>query len=110
MKMISNTNTTSTSGVTLMSGGIAPRLRRAPLTPGLRAALRPVLGRVEELSGRAIQRRFVARDRVGQVVEGENGGDRDREAERGFDQRFADPGGHRRKTAGAGRGDPLKRR
>src|SRR4051794_40617871 len=97
MKMISSTNTTSTSGVTLMSGAIAPRwsLRRAALTMALRAALGPILDRVEQLAGGAVQRGLVVRDRVRQVVVREHGGNRDGEAERGLDERLADAGRHR---------------
>src|SRR5690242_16669047 len=100
MKMMSSTSTTSTSGVTLMSGltptlGLGRRhavtafrfrvVSTSPVgalgdfaTPGsrLRFALRPVLDRVEQLAGGAVQRAFVAGDLVREVVVREHRGDR----------------------------------
>src|SRR5262249_7752636 len=91
MKMMSNTRTTSTSGVTFMSGVTAPDLRALgdPLMADsltLYARLLPVLDHVEQLARRALQDALVARDRGREIVEGEHGRDRDRETEGGLDQ------------------------
>src|SRR4029077_14689752 len=97
MKMMSRTRTTSTSGVTFMSGWTPPaRMRsrhpttRYSLAFGLEYALlelllRPALDAVEHLAGGAVQRGLVAADPGGQVVEAEHGRDGDGQAERGLD-------------------------
>src|SRR5688572_25016330 len=113
MKMMSSTSTTSTSGVTLMSGctpAVGLRLRHS-VTPvsSARRALFPVLDVIEELASRAVERAFVLADLVRQVVEREHGGNRDREAERRLDERLADARGDRRQPARAARRDPLER-
>src|SRR5262249_51679479 len=108
MKMMSSTSTTSTSGVTFMSGWTgcsATRLRHATLRSlplllrrrgVLLRLLLPALDRIEQLAGRRVQRAFVARDLRVQIVVGEHRGDGDGEAERRLDQRFRDAGRHRR--------------
>src|SRR5688500_493222 len=83
MKMISSTSTTSTSGVTLMSG----RARLGRRTDRLAVALdlHPVLEEVEELALGLIDR---DEQRVGarrQHVEREHRGDRDHQTDRGDD-------------------------
>src|SRR6185369_8888145 len=110
MKMMSSTRTTSTSGVTFMSGRMAPTraVLRNPLTPHLRAVrFRPSLDRVGELSRRSRERALVACDRVREVIEAENGGNGDREPERRLDERLADARRDRREAARAARCDPL---
>src|SRR4029450_10250764 len=88
MKMMSSTSTTSTSGVTFISGAtpaVRTRLRH-PLTPDplpvlllglvpLDLRFRPPLDVVEQLPRRGVQRRLVAGDLRREVVEGEHGGD-----------------------------------
>src|SRR5262245_33693431 len=118
MKMIRRTRTTSTSGVTFMSGTTTPprpsRLGN-PLTADL-LPLRPgmlfpeVLDQVDQLARRRGERQLVARDAGREPVEREHGRDRDREAERRLDECLADAGGHGRQAAGAGRRDALERR
>src|SRR5881628_660512 len=92
MKMMSNTSTTSTSGVTFMSGRTSARRRsRDPITPHLRApGLAPSLECVRQLTGGGGQRALVGCHRGREVVEGEDGRDRDRETERRLDQRLGD--------------------
>src|SRR5262245_57226149 len=111
MKMMSSTRTTSTRGVTFMSGRMAPTrvVLRNPLTPHLRTVrFRPPLDRVRELSRCGRERALVDGDRVREVVEAEDGGNRDREAERRLDERLADAGRDRRQAARAARRDPLE--
>src|SRR4030095_14581218 len=101
MKMMRRTRTTSTSGVTFMSGVTSPLTRlRHQVALRFRAMLLhltlvlvdflfgPALDRVEELAGDAVQPGLVARDHRRQVVEREHGGDRDGEAECRLDERF----------------------
>src|SRR5262249_38741853 len=110
MKMMSSTRTTSTSGVTFMSGRMAPTrvVLRNPLTSHLRTVrFRPPLDRVGELPRRRRERALVARDRVREVVETEHGGDGHREPERRLDERLADAGRNRPETTPAARPDPL---
>src|SRR5262245_27323139 len=118
MKMMSRTRTTSTSGVTFMSGWTPVRTRSRhattlwflPLALDLvQLLLGPSLHAVEHLARRAVQRRLVPRDPGGQVVEAEHRGDGDGEAERGLDKCLGDAGGHRGQAAGSGRGDALER-
>src|SRR6476659_6009408 len=117
MKMIRRTSTTSTSGVTLMSGATPLRDRRLgnPLTPELLSVrgcrvLRQVLDDVDQLAGRRGERELVVRDLRREPVEGAHGRDRDREAERRLDERLADAGRYRGKAAGARSGDTLEGR
>src|SRR6185369_15607652 len=113
MKMMSSTRTTSTSGVTFMSGRMAPTrvVLRNPLTPHLRTVgFRPSLDRVRELSRRRRERALVDRDRVRQVVEAEDGGDGHREPERRLDERLADARRDRGGAARAARRDALESR
>src|SRR5262245_5581354 len=128
MKMISRTRTTSTSGVTFMSGATpAPRTRLChPLTPdsltllsldlgfppglaALELRFRPALDAVEQLARSSVQRGLVLADLGREVVEREHRRNRDGEAERGFDQRFRDAGRHGRQAARPGRCDALER-
>src|SRR5713226_7639646 len=93
MKMMSSTSTTSTSGVTFMSGRTLPAVLRLrhPLTSRFpRLGLSPGLDRVRELACSGRERALVGRDRVREVVEGEDGGNRDGETERRLDERLAD--------------------
>src|SRR5262249_54050949 len=112
MKMMSSTRTTSTSGVTFMSGLTPLRVRsRHPTTLpswplGLQLALvqlplGPALDAVEHLADGAVQRRLVARDPGRQVVEAEHRGDGDGETERGLDERLGNARRHGRETARA---------
>src|SRR5262245_52283546 len=111
MKMMRRTRTTSTSGVTFMSGRTSarPRARRrlgdALTAHSGRPRLAPPLDGIGELPRRGGERPLVARDRAREVVEGEHRRDRDREPERGLDQGFADAGGDGRQTPRARGGD-----
>src|SRR5262249_39077437 len=113
MKMMSSTRTTSTSGVTFMSGRGSPartRLRHEtlPCPMLLRLVLGPAVDRVEKPARRRVERHLVARDRRREVVECEHGRNRHREAERGLDERLADAGRHRGETARPGGRDALE--
>src|SRR5262245_46375941 len=101
MKMISSTSTTSTSGVTFMSGAGPRRETRlchakpGPVPPFLDLVLvdllfRPALDGVEQLAGSGVQRALVARDLRREIVVGEHGRDRDRQPEGGLDERLRD--------------------
>src|SRR5262245_59734897 len=98
MKMIRRTRTTSTSGVTLMSG-VASRRFFALAAVGSAVAMR-VLQLVVELAGTARELGLDGVDLVVQLVEEENGRDGDTEAERGLDERLRDAGADRAETAG----------
>src|SRR5262245_64954175 len=103
MKMMSSTSTTSTSGVTFMSGWMSPYpgfLRhhaaiRSPLSPRRRRLLAPALERVDQLARRGGERQLVPRDLGGEVVEREHRRDGDRESERRLDECLGDAGRHR---------------
>src|SRR5215470_9595418 len=81
MKMMSRTRTTSTSGVTFISGLMSPRrrLRDAVTTDPGRLGLAPALDGVGELARGGRERALVRGDRAREVVEREHGRDRDRE-------------------------------
>src|SRR5206468_4530787 len=99
MKMMSRTSTTSTSGVTLMSGRTAPAWRRLgdALTESVLHAVclvvAPPLEQVDQFAGGCGEPRLLACDLLREVVEGEYRRDRDCEPERRFDERLADAGG-----------------
>src|SRR5215472_16228779 len=95
MKMMSSTSTTSTSGVTFMSGWTPRRTRsRHATTRGLlpighelalvQLLLGPALDAVEHFARRAVQSRLVTGDLGGEVVEAEHRGDGDGQAEGGL--------------------------
>src|ERR1700752_4586593 len=107
MKMMSSTSTTSTSGVTLMSGLTASSgtlLRHSLTARSMAFALRPVLDAIEKLAGGAVQCALVARDLSGEIVVGEHRRDGDAQPEGGLDERLADAGRDRRETARSGGG------
>src|SRR5262245_12426298 len=117
MKMMSRTRTTSTSGVTFMSGVTSPALRRLsdaltanPFDPPLLGLVTPPLEQVDELASRARQTALLLRDLLREVVEGQHGRDGDGESERGLDECLADASGNRGQPTGAGRRDALEGR
>src|SRR5688500_9951417 len=85
MKMMSSTNTTSTSGVMLMSGVLCCRFFALCVAVAI-----VVLHLVEQLADRARQRDLHAGHARVQVVEQDHGRDRDHQAESRLDQRFGD--------------------
>src|ERR1041384_5049700 len=128
MKMIKSTNTTSTKGVMLISGLAVPFAFLPPpnATPmvgssskvggsrrsggllavvPLRAAAEMILELVQKLARRAAQRRLDQRDLGVQVVECDDGRNRDDEAERRLDQRLGDRGHDAGDAAAAARAD-----
>src|SRR5688500_6901751 len=106
MKMIRRTRTTSTSGVTLMSGFARSGRRTVLLLLGRRL----VLEVVEELALRLVQREQELVGARREEVEGEHRGDRDQEADRGDDQRLGDARRDRAEAARALLRDALERR
>src|SRR5690606_37709621 len=109
MKMMSSTKTTSTSGVTLISGAPASESSRLPF-PLLRSVTpMMILHLVQELAHGAPERELDARNPRAQVVEEDHGRDGDHEAEGRLHERLGDTGRNRRNAPGAGRADPLER-
>src|SRR5690606_30762306 len=90
MKMMSNTKTTSTSGVTLISGEPASSSSRLLLCLFAIVAPMVVLHLVEQLAHRAPERELDGRDARVQVVEQDHGRDRDHQPERGLHERLGD--------------------
>src|SRR5688572_8857032 len=113
MKMMSRTSTTSTRGVTLMSGLARSGLRTEPLP--LESARRMtgrgllVLQVIDELAPRLVEREEQPVGAGVEEVEGQHRRDRDHQAERGDDEGLGDAGRDRAETARALGGDALER-
>src|SRR5262249_34159695 len=111
MKMMRRTSTTSTSGVTFMSGRTSarPRLGDTLTALLLLPGFSPTLERVRELARGRGQHAFFGPNVVREIVEGEHGRNGDCQAERRLDQRFTDAGGNRRQPARPRGRDTLER-
>src|SRR5262245_4782558 len=105
MKMMSSTKHTSTSGVMLMSGlGCRRLFVLLSCTPIV------VLHLVEKLTHRASERGLDRGHAAGEVVEHDDGRDRDHQAERGLHERFGDTRRDRGHAGRARRADALEGR
>src|SRR5262245_46061220 len=95
MKMMRSTSTTSTRGVTLIADVI---LAGSPIRMD---RLRHLEEDVDDLVRRLVHLDVEALEKTGEVVERDDGRDRDEDAERGRDERFRDTARDRRHAAGA---------
>src|SRR4249920_1457636 len=102
MKMISSTNTTSTSGVTLIVDRIGG------ISPSRMSCLRRLEENVDELGRGLIHLDLEALEQPREVVEGDDGRNRYEDAQRGRDQGLGDAARDRGHPAGARRRDASK--
>src|ERR1041385_4072614 len=113
MKMMSRTNATSTSEVTLMSAEIGTPPRRRPSPPPRPPTMleQPLAGhRAHQFVGEPVHLPFEESEPRGEVVVADHRGARGREAGDGGDQRLGDARGDRGEVPRAAGGDPEEGR
>src|ERR1043165_2162005 len=100
MKMISNTSTTSTNGVTLISDSICPPPRRRdpkppPLTDNAMSLSETTFRHIEEFERKIVHARPDFADRVAEIVIENRRRDGREKPDGGRDERLRDAGSHR---------------